>query len=276
MGKGTGTALAKPEPRNEIEAVLTKRVPDIVQLGLSAKQAERLTKQAVLACAREPKLLRCDRATVAMSVYQAAELGLDLALGQGQAYLVPYGGACQLIIGYRGMVDIACRGGHIASIEARIVRPQDEFALEYGTEPRIRHTPRSPKPNQPQDDIVGAYAIATRADGGRQFVFLWRDEINRVRQKGGPWATNYAEMAMKTAVRRLWKLLPLSAMGEAAKRAAEIDGEAEVIEMQYAEQRETARVAELDEVVPPLDEQGGADDGPPLVTTADIDDAFGR
>lgn len=261
MSRENGSALVKKEPRNEIEAVLAKRVPDIIQLGLSAKKAERLTKQAVLACAREPKLLNCDRASVAMSVYQAAELGLDLALGQGQAYLVPYGQTCQLIIGYRGMVDIACRGGHIAAIEARIVRPQDEFALEYGTAPRIQHIPNAPKSNQPQDDIVGAYAVAVRADGGRQFVHLWRDEINRVRQRSGPWRDDYQAMAMKTAVRRLWKLLPLSAMGEAAQLAAEIDGQAEVLEMQYAEQRETARVQELDEVVPPLDEQGGADDG---------------
>jgi len=52
-------------------------------------------------------------------------------------------------------------------------------------------------------------------DGGYDFEWMWRREIDAIRRSSkaagdGPWVTHYEEMAKKTVIRRLAKRLPLS------------------------------------------------------------------
>ncbi|MFQ9380722.1 MAG: recombinase RecT [Escherichia coli] len=48
----------------------------------------------------------------------------------------------QLIIGYRGMIDLARRSGQIASLSARVVREGDEFNFEFGLDEKVNTPPR--------------------------------------------------------------------------------------------------------------------------------------
>lgn len=257
---GNGKALAKASPI--VEALSLKR-KTIETLARDAGGVERLMKQAEVCIFKNPDIGRCNPATLVLAVSQAAELGLDLTSGLGTCYLVPYNGVCQLIIGYRGLIELARRSGNISTIEARVVRQGDEFDYQQGTEQFIRHRPGENE----NAAITHVYAIAVLADGGKQFEVMTKRQVDRIAKNSPVWKQHYDEMARKTVVRRLCKYLPLS---PDLMKAAEFEDEYEVVEAEHAEQRETARVKELDDVVPPIeDEQGGGDDGDLLPVTFD-------
>jgi recombination protein RecT len=120
---------------------------------------ESLTKSAVMAAIKNPKLLVCKPSSVVSSLTQAAQLGFtDVSGTLGQAYLVPYGNTCQLIIGYRGMLDLARRSGEIESVTARAVFQGDHFEIEYGDNERFAHRPAAE--DESPDKLLGAYVIA--------------------------------------------------------------------------------------------------------------------
>lgn len=209
-----GEMLAKR--RDMIAAVLPKHLAP-----------ERLIKLATMAVGRDPKLSRATALSIVNAVVKAAELGLDCSGTLGSAYLVAYDNnkkdergnwykqtEAQLIIGYRGLIDLARRSGQIASIEARVVWQNDQFEFEYGLEPKLRHIPALDK--EP-GELRLVYAIAKLRDGAMQVEVMTKAEIDKIkgRSKSGnndksPWSTDYPEMSRKTVVKRLCKYLPLS------------------------------------------------------------------
>ncbi len=178
---------------------------------------ERVAKIAISALMRNPKLLQCKPETVWFQVAQAATLGLEVNL-LGAAYLVPFknnktgGMDCQLIVGYQGLIDLARRSGNIESIEARIVYEKDDFELENGLDPVLRHKPCL---DSDPGKIRLVYAVAKLKDGGRQIEYMTKTAIDKIRNRSnaansGPWVSDYDEMARKTVIRRLAKYLPKS------------------------------------------------------------------
>lgn len=174
---------------------------------------DRLIKIALVAISKTPKLQECTQTSVLQSIMTAAQLGLDVGGALGHAYMVPYGRECQLIIGYRGMIDLARRSGQIVSIEARIVWTNDEFEVDYAIDGvKLRHRPALDK--EP-GTLRLVYGIAVLRDGGTQFELMTRAQIDAIRKRSrssnnGPWVTDYEEMARKTVVKRLFKYLPVS------------------------------------------------------------------
>lgn len=187
---------------------------------------ERLMKVALVAVTRTPKLQECTAQSVLQAIMQAAELGLDCGGALGSSYLVPYGNTCTLIIGYRGLVDLARRSGQIESIESRPVYEGEAFELVFGLEPSLTHRP-NPQQAPDGDKLIGVYVIARLKDGGRHVEWMTKAEINAIRSRSragtsGPWVTDFVEMARKTVVRRACKYLPLS---PEMVRAIEIEDE---------------------------------------------------
>lgn len=62
----------------------------------------------------------------------------------------------QLIIGYRGMIDLARRSRQIASLSARVVREGDDFSFEFGLEEKLVHRPGENEDAQ----VTHVYAVA--------------------------------------------------------------------------------------------------------------------
>lgn len=165
--------------------------------------------------ARTPALAKCDLGSLYQAIYQIAALGLLPGGVLGLAYLIPYGSRCQLIVGYRGMVQLAVGSGGARSIRAGVVAAGDTFEWADGLQPVLRHSPRSSAPRA--EDITHSYAIAELPDGGQAWVVLTRDDLEARRKAGAsgkgrssPWDTHYHEMSKKSAVRALCKMLPLS------------------------------------------------------------------
>lgn len=188
--------------------------------------AERLSRVAQTAITKNPALLRCSQASFAASVLQAAELGLEPSGALGHAYLVPYGTDCQLIISYKGMIALARRSGEIVSIEARAVYERDSFSLRFGIDATVEHVPYLDGERGP---LKFVYAVAKLAGGGVQLDVMNRTEVEAIRNrskagKSGPWVTDFDEMAKKTVLRRLFKMLPVSVeLAEAIEKGDAIE-----------------------------------------------------
>lgn len=173
---------------------------------------DRMIRVALTSVQRTPKLLDCDPISLLGAIVQTSQLGLEPDGITGQAYLIPYGKKVQLIPGYRGLLDLARRSGRIQSVYARVVHEKDEFAYSYGLDETLKHTPTTDaKPGQ----VTHVYAVAHLVGGGVQYEVMNKAEVDLIRSrsraaKEGPWVTDYEEMAKKTVLRRLCKVLPVS------------------------------------------------------------------
>ncbi|PVR72661.1 recombination protein RecT, partial [Salmonella enterica] len=181
--------------------------------------AERMIRIATTEIRKVPALGDCDTMSFVSAIVQCSQLGLEPSGALGHAYLLPFGNRneksgkknVQLIIGYRGMIDLARRSGQIASLSARVVREGDDFSFEFGLEEKLVH-----RPGENEDaPVTHVYAVARLKDGGTQFEVMTRKQIELVRAQSkagnnGPWVTHWEEMAKKTAIRRLFKYLPVS------------------------------------------------------------------
>lgn len=191
---------------------------------------DRMTKIALRALRTTPKLMQCSLSSLFGAVVTCAQFGLEPNTPQGHIYLIPFENKkkgvieVQIVIGYKGLIDLARRSGQIVSISAREVYSNDEFKVSLGTDERIIHTPCL---TGDRGQVVGFYAVAKLKDGGTQFEFMSVADVNAIRDasqgyktavrfaKPGvplntPWATHYVQMALKTVARRLAKWLPMS------------------------------------------------------------------
>lgn len=232
--------LAAPEVRfAETKAMLTKFLPQIAAALPRHLTPERMLRTTLTAISRSPKLLECSPRSLLGAIVQASQLGLEPDDGRGFAYLVPfYNGKtkqfeCQLIPGYKGLLDLARRSGTVSTAVANTVHERDEFTFSYGMEPTLNHKPRL----RERGPAVAYYALVflKDADAVPHMAVLSREEVDEVRARSkaadsGPWVTDYDRMGEKTALKRALRLCPLSveattaiALDDAAERGVSQD-----------------------------------------------------
>lgn len=224
----------------DLKALLQRMTPQIARALPRHVNPERMSRIALTALNTTPKLAQCTPESFLGCVVQAAQLGLEVNTPLGHAYLLPFEDrrnnrtTCQLIIGYQGMVELARRSGIVRSVYAFPVYDGDDFEWELGLEPTIKHRPSENESRGSSDRVAPklthVYAVA-KLDGGEPiFTVLTRAEVERYRHRSrasqsGPWQTDYEAMALKTAIRRLYRWLPKSAemaRAEAFDEAPEI------------------------------------------------------
>ncbi|WP_080875578.1 recombination protein RecT [Oceanobacillus timonensis] len=216
--KNNGGAVAKDKPKT-IEDYLKQMAPAMSQALPKHMDVDRLLRLTMTTIRTTPELKQADPGSLLGGVMQAAQLGLEPGL-LGQCYLLPFKNnkkgitEVQFIIGYKGMIDLARRSGHIQSIYAHAVYENDSFEYELGLNPTLKHTPTM---DGDKGDFIGSYAVAHFKDGGYQMEFMPKAEIEKRRtsspggrSKYSPWNNFYEEMANKTVIRHMWKYLPIS------------------------------------------------------------------
>lgn len=187
---------------------------------------ERMMRIMANAIRTTPQLQQADPMSLLGGLMQCAALGLEPNTVLGHAYLIPFKNnkkgitEVQLIVGYKGLIDLARRSGHITSIHAGIHYDDDPlWEYEEGTEARLRH-----QPGDQEGKKIHAYAIAKFKDGGHAYVVLpwkrvlkirdgsqgWKTAVKYGKTASTPWGEHEDAMAAKTAVRALSKYLPLS------------------------------------------------------------------
>lgn len=211
---------------SQIRDVLEKRQADIAKAIPRGIDAQRFTRVALSNFQLKPQLLDCTPASVFTAIMQAASWGLELDPVLGQAYLVPYKGQCQLILGYRGMLQLARRSGDIANFLPGVVHQKDDFRYQrVGRRPDgslgsvLEHTEYD-GPDDP-GEVVATYIVMFTKDGAEQIDVLYRRDIDKARARSrakdsGPWVTDFEPMALKSVVRRAAKFWPLETSVAAA------------------------------------------------------------
>lgn len=231
------TTAVATRPMDSLKALLESAKPSIQSLLPSHMKADHVIRTALLCVSKTPKLLECTPMSVLQAVASSAELGLEAGSPLGHAYLVPFKnkrGAmeCQLIVGYKGYIDLARRSGHVLSIEARVVHDKDEFTVAYGTDTPITHHPFLKGDPGP---VYCAYAIAQLKDSWPVVEVMTMAQLDGIRKRSkakddGPWVTDPEEMYRKTVVRRIQKYLPLS-----SEMAKALDADREAIDIETEE-----------------------------------------
>jgi len=204
-------------PQGDFGAVLAQNMKKIESVLPKHMDATRLCRMAMNAVQSNPKLMECTPASFLVSVINCAEMGLEPNLDQ--VALVPYSRVVTCQPMYQGLIDLAYRSGMVSDIDAELVCKGDEFQYVKGLCPVLHHVPVDAPDHETYHHV---YAVAHLTTGGARFVVLSKEQIRKVRdasagwrayKKHGAettWATNEPAMALKTAVKRLTKLLPKS------------------------------------------------------------------
>ena len=244
----------------------------------------------VLGCLRKnPKLLDCTQVSLFSSIAQASTLGLEMDGVLGQAYLVPYGNECTLIVGYKGLLSLMRRSGEVSTITLEVVHGGDQFEYQLGDDPYIRHVP-SDDPGRESNPITHAYCVVTLKDGGKQRSVWGLAKLTAHMKKhspsysksDSPWKTNFATMSKKTVVRDMVNrgLVPVSAELQRLSMQEEISEqsriESTVINSQGAGSRVQQATAVLQSMVPqeePIEEEDEVETVAPDTTISLADQA---
>lgn len=188
---------------NQMQPYLDKALP-------SNMCSDRLIMLALAELRKNPNLNKCTPRSICGTIMTCAQLGLEPGLS-GMVYLIPRGDEATISLGYKGMIELAYRSERIVSVEAACVYEKDEFKIRRGTNPDILHYPSVTDRGQ----MIGVYAIVTMKNGTKQFEFMNMSDVNKIKARSksgayGPWITDMEQMAQKTVIRRLLKLIPSS------------------------------------------------------------------
>lgn len=249
---------------------------------------ERMLRVCAMAVTKTPKLAECDLMSLLGAMLSLAMLGLEPNTPLGHAFLIPYEKRSQVngkwvtvaievqvVIGYRGYIDLARRAGSLVSLHADVVYEGDEFSFSYGSDMHLRHVPSAARK---QHKPIWAYFHARLTDGEAFEVLPYQEilalrngaegyksalrnkERNKAAFEKNPWVAFEHEMAAKSMIRRINKRLPMSiemasagaldAMSEAGK----VDFRA-IATAPISEMMETRELS-YDEYVPPFDIPG--------------------
>ena len=174
-----------------------------------------------------------DKNTIVSALLHCASDGL-LPDGK-QSTLIPISGSFTYIPMYQGLIEIAYRGGAIRSLNAHIIYDNDTFDVQMGTEEKITHIPNIFEAG----NKIAVYAVATLNTGGKVYCCLRKKEVEAIKNEminklikkekskhpdirkkeedeeakriaSSPWTKYEDEMWKKTAIRRIYKMIPKS------------------------------------------------------------------
>ncbi|PIX46124.1 MAG: hypothetical protein COZ56_00195 [Armatimonadetes bacterium CG_4_8_14_3_um_filter_58_9] len=248
--------MAEDKTRSLVKSMmpgLVGAVPSVLKNVLTLERVERLFLNEFR---RNPKLELCTRSSLGGAMMNIVQAGLEVGGVRQQASLVPFKNGntneyeCVAIIGYRGLEDASYSTGEVLDIHADVVKVGDDFDYELGSNQRLVHKPKSGR----TAEITHFYAYAHLKVGGFVFVVLTKEEVDHTKSRSrakddGPWVTDYCAMGKKTAIRRLWNVLPGKAIDRNVYEAIEKEDEALYPEMHMKQAKATVLDVDLDAMV---------------------------
>lgn len=264
------TAVTKPAAtiKDLIEGVAFKQ--QISKALPKHLKPDRFIRIALTALMRTPKLAQCDQASLFNCLLTLSQLGIEP--DGRRAHLIPFENRkrncveCQLIIDYKGLVELAMRSGMVANIHADVVCEKDVFKYDRGA-----ITAHEIDFRKERGLVYAAYAVCKFKDGTEKTEVMSKTEIEAIRSRSragqsGPWCTDWNEMAKKTVFRRLSKWLTLS---PEYRDAVEIDDKTDAIDVSFTERTPVAMPIEIPEATttaqadtPATDHPAGKDNPP--------------
>lgn len=130
--------------------------------------ADRMVRLSLTAFSQNPALQKCDPKTIFGSIIVASQLGLEIGVN-GQGYLVPYKDKCTFVPGWKGLVDLANRGGR-CTVWTGAVYEGDEFDYMLGDSPYCKHKPCG---EFEESKLTHVYAIGRVKDSEMPVIEVW-------------------------------------------------------------------------------------------------------
>lgn len=224
-------------------------------------EAQQLVRDALHLMRTTKHLAECTAESVLGALMTFAQLGLRPGV-LGHGWPIPFktrkliGGRwtdvyqAQVVIGYKGYVELGHRSPQVGKIGGRAVHARDEFDIEYGLDEKLIHRPAKGD----RGEVAGYYAVIKLVHGDPLFWHMTRDEVIEWRnryatsvvrdrkgepilddngnvQGSGPWfemdgppgATPFDQQAIKTCFLRAGRWMPKQIDANLA-RAMEVDG----------------------------------------------------
>lgn len=226
------------QKRNLRVIEVERKLSDVVKSYIPSKNGQPVINpenfiKSALNFVKNLKNDNIDKNTIVSALLHCASDGL-LPDGK-QSTLIPYGGAFTYIPMYQGLIEIAYRGGAIQSLNTHIIYDNDTFEVQMGTEEKITHIPNMFETG----NKIAVYAVATLNTGGKVYCCLRRKEVEAIKNEminklikkekskqpdirkkeedeeakriaSSPWTKYEDEMWKKTAIRRIYKMIPKS------------------------------------------------------------------
>lgn len=173
---------------------------------------------------------KCKPMSVVRTMIKGAYLGLDFF--RRECYAIPYGDALNFQTDYKGEIKLAKKyGKNIKDIYAKLVHEGD--VLEIGVSSGHQVLNFTPKPFN-DGPVIGVFAVVMFNDGTTKYETMSVKDVEDVRQKyskaahSPAWVKSWGEMAKKTVLRRLCKLIDLDFDNQEQQKAYDEGGDADI------------------------------------------------
>lgn len=206
---------------------LERMAPEFQAAMPKGREATQLVRDA-MTCLRTIKNLdKCDPESFLGSLMTCAQLDLRPGVASlGHAWPLPYWDnaqrrhRAQLIVGYKGYIELGYRSGKLTGISSRVVYEGEEFDIEYHEDgDRLIHKPSY---RGLRGEPVCFYSVARVVGGGYSLTEpMSVEEMQQHRDRHaprdrngkivGPWIDHFLPMGKKTMVLRNFAMLPKSA-----------------------------------------------------------------
>ena len=223
----------------EMRGLLTQYQPELEKLLPPYIKSERFVRVALNAINKLPRLLECTKSSFILAHLECAALHLEPNV-LGMSFILPYKNNstgnydAQLIVGYKGHVQLVRRSGEIDGWAIDCVKKGDLY--EYTNfPPNLNH--KALENEDERGDIIAAYS-AVRLFGGdwqSNVSVLSIDQIDKRMKKSASYKSEYSpwklwkeDMCKKSAVLASIKLLPISIDMQQINRANELDTRADI------------------------------------------------
>jgi recombination protein RecT len=242
--------------RSDLRKEIEKLQPEFQRAMPKGLEAGQLVRDALTVLRTSPGVVRCQPESIFGALMTCAQLGLRPNVpALGSAYIIPFKGQAQLVIGYKGYIDLAMRSPRCASVIARTVYPGDTWDVDYGLNEKLIHKPRGFRADGSFDLVedvaerrgIAYYAIVRYSGGGAAFWTMDRNEVDYHRRRyaksadSGPWKTEFDAMGRKTVVRQLTNYMPKSTEFADLLKGLQVD---EGVRLNYAATADAAEVTQ--------------------------------
>jgi recombination protein RecT len=226
-GNGQNGGGEQAERVRTLAGQLERMIPQYQAAMPKGREATQLVRDATTCLRTIKNLDKCDAESFLGALMTCAQLDLRPGVASlGHAWPLPYWDGqqrqyrAQLVVGYKGYIELGYRSGKLAGIASRIVYEGEEFDIEYHEDgDRLLHKPSY---RGMRGAPVCFYSVARVVGGGYSLtepmsveeMTAHRDKYAPRNANGkmvGPWVDHFLPMGKKTMVLRNFAMLPKSA-----------------------------------------------------------------
>lgn len=174
----------------------------------SGQSAGAYISSVLIQVRQNPRLMECNLISIYASALRAATLRLSVDPATRQAYLVPYKNVCTLIVGYKGLYDLAIRTNRYQLIHTSRIFEGEDWYLDRATGVLVME-------GQKESNLVTGwmayFKMAQQYGGLEKWELMTKVEIHNHKQRyakgyqspDSAWNTATEAMERKTVLRRL-------------------------------------------------------------------------